>query len=118
MAKIVFLDLFKIRQPLQAILSITHRISGVLLAFFLPLWTYGLYVLKYHASTQWASFVGCWWIVFLLYVSAIILNLHISLGLRHMLADAGVIAYKHHHVSAYITLVAWVLLSYRMLVGI
>ena len=36
----VFLNLFKIRMPIMALLSIAHRISGILLAVLIPIGVY------------------------------------------------------------------------------
>jgi succinate dehydrogenase / fumarate reductase cytochrome b subunit len=87
----VFLNLFQIRQPVTAIVSILHRLSGLLLAFSLP----GLvYLLQLSLSgpedfarveaifdSQGVRIIGvilCWFFA-----------LHFFAGIRFLLIDIG-----------------------------
>lgn len=107
MGQVVFLDLLRIRQPFHAILSITHRICGVVMLLLLPVWTYGLYVLRYASLDTWLYYTSSVWIQGILYISGIVLVGHTMLGIRHILSDAGYIAYQHHVLSGIVTLMLW-----------
>jgi succinate dehydrogenase / fumarate reductase, cytochrome b subunit len=88
----IHLDLTKMKFPPMAIVSIMHRISGVLLFLLLPL---ALYVL--HASlhsqdsfTQLQQFLTMPLVKFALWVLVSAVSFHLLAGIRHMLMDCGV----------------------------
>jgi succinate dehydrogenase / fumarate reductase cytochrome b subunit len=113
----VFLDLFRIRQPLHAILSITHRITGVLIFLLLPVWTYGLYVLRYQSDGMWQRLTENTLIKVIFWGSGVLFLVHLLLGLRHILADLGVIATSHRNLTAYITIALGLVLGLVWLRG-
>jgi len=82
------LNLFTIRFPLPAIVSILHRISGFFLFLLIPfvLWafSYSLTTYGFEALQQWLSntTVKCiLWVVFVPFCY------HLIAGIRHLLAD-------------------------------
>lgn len=87
----VFLNVFQIRLPIPAIVSILHRISGVVLFISIPVFLYLL-----HGSTSsydsyvktmiWVSSYPGKWIMFLM-LSAF--ACHFWAGIRHLLMDIG-----------------------------
>ncbi|MBT3851028.1 MAG: succinate dehydrogenase, cytochrome b556 subunit [Gammaproteobacteria bacterium] len=94
--KPVYINLFKIQLPLSALLSITHRVSGMLI-FFLVLpasayilnilldsqLSYDLFIESYQSSTLLRTFV---------LFNILIFQYHIIAGLRHMLMDFHIIS--------------------------
>lgn len=87
----VHLDLTKMKFPPMAIISIMHRISGVLLFLLLP---FVLYLL--HASLQSQGsflqlqlFVALPFVKLLMWVLICAVCLHFLAGIRHMLMDCG-----------------------------
>lgn len=87
----VFLNLFHIRFPLTAIVSILHRVSGVLVFLFIPAI---LYVWQQSLFSE-ASFIDIKNTFNHLAVKAIIfitlaaLIYHIIAGIRHIIMDFG-----------------------------
>ena len=94
--KPVYINLFKIQLPLSALLSITHRVSGMLI-FFLVLpasayilnilldsqLSYDLFIESYQSSILLRTFV---------LFNILIFQYHIIAGLRHMLMDFHIIS--------------------------
>ena len=94
--KPVYINLFKIQLPLSALLSITHRVSGMLI-FFLVLpasayilnilldsqLSYDLFIKSYQSSILLRTFV---------LFNILIFQYHIIAGLRHMLMDFHIIS--------------------------
>ena len=94
--KPVYINLFKIQLLLSALLSITHRVSGMLI-FFLVLpasayilnilldsqLSYDLFIESYQSSTLLRTFV---------LFNILIFQYHIIAGLRHMLMDFHIIS--------------------------
>jgi succinate dehydrogenase / fumarate reductase cytochrome b subunit len=94
--KPVYINLFKIQLPLSALLSITHRVSGMLIFFLvLPVsayilnilldsqLSYDLFIESYQSSTLLRTFV---------LFNILIFQYHIIAGLRHMLMDFHIIS--------------------------
>ncbi|MCC6161042.1 MAG: succinate dehydrogenase, cytochrome b556 subunit [Nitrosomonas sp.] len=85
-----YLNLLKIRQPLPAIVSILHRISGVLLFFpGIPLFLYGMQMLLQSPETFASLQSGldqplCK--LFLLLATWFFLH-HLFAGIRHLMLD-------------------------------
>jgi succinate dehydrogenase / fumarate reductase cytochrome b subunit len=85
----VFFDLTRIQMPVGAITSITHRITGIVLAVGIPLLSYALHLSldsaqSYARLTQMAStglFKGA--LVFFIWA----LSHHLLAGVRHLLMD-------------------------------
>ena len=87
-----FLNLFKIHLPVSGIVSILHRISGVLLFLSLPFWLYllELSLISAEGFEQVGSLLQSGWLmpvyVFLLWA---ILH-HLLAGIRFLLLDIDV----------------------------
>lgn len=87
----VHLDLTRMKFPPMAIVSIMHRITGVLLFLLLPL---ALYLLHHSLQSQESFaqlhlFVKMPLIQFLLWVLLSAVGFHLLAGIRHMLMDYG-----------------------------
>ena len=86
----VFLDVLKIRMPLPAVVSIGHRISGIVIALALPLLLYllacithpGIY-LSYICQGLFANN----WMKCLLWIIFSALAYHVLAGVKHLLSD-------------------------------
>lgn len=96
-----FLNLFQIRFPVGAIVSIGHRVAGALLLCLLPL---SVIALEYSLSSP-AGFerlrdaLSAYWLLPLLLVATWSSTHHVLGGLRHMLMDIG-IGYRLDHARA------------------
>lgn len=103
----VFLDIAKMRFPITAVISILHRISGVILFLFIPL---AIYLLGQSlASPQafqglklWVSHPG---IAFLIWVMLSATSFHLFAGIRHLLMDCGLFEhFRQAQLSAVVVL--------------
>ena len=89
--KPVYINLFKIQLPLSALLSISHRVSGMLIFFLvLPVSAYILALLL-ASPESFASFMD-WYnsSIFLrtfVLFNILIFEYHVIAGIRHMLMD-------------------------------
>ena len=88
----IYLDLTRIHMPVTAIVSILHRVSGVLLFLTLPLLVAGLQALL-GSQQSYAELTG-WLQRPLLKLTVIALvflfALHLAAGARHLLLDLGI----------------------------
>ena len=89
--KPVYINLFKIQLPLSALLSISHRVSGILIFFLvLPVSAYILNLLL-ASQDSFSSFVDVFnSSVFLrtfVLLNILIFEYHVIAGIRHMLMD-------------------------------
>lgn len=87
----VFLDLTKMRFPPMAIVSIMHRVSGVLLFLLLP---FALYLLHYSLASQDSfdalqTFLSNPLPIFGVWVLVCAAAFHLFAGIRHMIMDCG-----------------------------
>lgn len=90
-ARPVNLNLFRMKFPPMAILSILHRISGVVLFLLLPLALYLLHA-SLHSEASFAQiqvFVAKPVVRFFLWAMLSAVSLHLFAGIRHMLMDIG-----------------------------
>ena len=105
----MFLDLTKIKFPIMAILSIFHRITGVLLFFAIPFLIYQLGVSLSSPAAfnalQVSLFSG--FTSFVLWVAVVAMSYHLLAGIRHMIMDLG---FFEHLCSAKVTAVVVLLL--------
>ena len=88
----VYLNLFQIRLPVTGVVSILHRITGVLLVISLPLSLYALQQ-SLASADEYAAVIGYLslsWVRVLLMVLAVALALHFLAGVRHLLLDIDV----------------------------
>jgi succinate dehydrogenase / fumarate reductase cytochrome b subunit len=89
--KPVYINLFKIQLPLSAFLSISHRVSGILIFFLvLPVSAYILNLLL-ASQDSFSSFVdvfnsSVFLRTFVLF-NILIVEYHVIAGIRHMLMD-------------------------------
>ena len=89
--KPVYINLFKIQLPLSALLSISHRVSGILIFFLvLPVSAYILNLLL-ASQDSFSSFVDVFNSSFFLRTfvlfNILIVEYHVIAGIRHMLMD-------------------------------
>ncbi|MDC0942455.1 succinate dehydrogenase, cytochrome b556 subunit [Gammaproteobacteria bacterium] len=94
--KPVYINLFKIQLPLSALLSISHRVSGILIFFMvLPVSAYILNILL-ASQASFISFLDAYKAsVFLrtfVLFNILIFVYHVIAGIRHMLMDFHIIS--------------------------
>jgi len=79
------------RLPLTALLSITHRITGVGLTAGLLLLTWWLAAAAYGDAAYAVAmgFIGSWFGQFILFGFSLALYFHLCNGVRHLVWDAG-----------------------------
>ncbi len=88
----VFFNLMRIQMPVGAITSITHRVTGIVLALGIPFGLYALHV-SLDSAESYERLTGMsetglfkvWLIVFIWALSH-----HLLAGVRHLLMDIGV----------------------------
>ena len=113
--KPVYINLFKIQLPLSAFLSITHRVSGMLIFFMvLPVSAYILNIL-FESETSFLLFIdnynsSIFLRTFVLF-NILIFEYHVLAGLRHMLMDFNLInkTLSASNTSAIVTLIVFIL---------
>jgi succinate dehydrogenase / fumarate reductase cytochrome b subunit len=88
----VNLDLTTIRQPIAAIASILHRITGVVLFFGIPyiLWLLQGALGSADAFGERIMFQQSMWGKLMLWATGSALAYHIIAGIRHLFMDIGV----------------------------
>ena len=94
--KPVYINLFKIQLPLSALLSITHRVSGMLIFFLvLPVSAYILNLLL-ESSDSFALFIESYntsiFIRTFVLFNILVFEYHVIAGIRHMLMDFHLIS--------------------------
>ena len=122
----VFLELHKISLPITALVSILHRISGVLMLLSLPILTYVFY-LSMSSQEGYAIWSELYshnlmvrLVIFGMYAA---FSYHVFAGIRHMVHD-----FSHQHAldfsirTSQITLITWglqaLVMGYVILGGI
>ncbi|RKT42796.1 succinate dehydrogenase, cytochrome b556 subunit [Thiocapsa rosea] len=87
----VFLDLWRIKLPIPGVVSILHRISGVLMVLAIP-----LAAILFHQAlsgpagfAQVAGILDFWLVKLILLVLAWSLLHHLFAGIRYLLLDLG-----------------------------
>ena len=90
------INLFKIQLPLSALLSITHRISGILIFFIvLPISAIALSFM-YESQQSYDNFVNFYStnsFIKLIFISLVLIfQYHIFTGIRHLLIDFHLLA--------------------------
>lgn len=91
-ARPVFLDLTKIRLPVNALVSILHRVSGVLLILSIPivLWLFGRSLAGPEEFAQATGMMGHPLGLLLLLGWLWLLMHHFFVGIRFLLVEVGV----------------------------
>jgi len=90
--RVVFLNLAKIQMPVGALTSITHRVTGLLLAFGTPFCIY-LLDLSLQGPLGYAQVIGMLddvWVKGAMIVLAWALAHHLLAGIRHLLSDIDI----------------------------
>jgi succinate dehydrogenase / fumarate reductase cytochrome b subunit len=88
----VNLDLRTIKLPITAVASILHRISGLIVFFFIPLFLFGLQK-SLHSANGFASVANCIGspvVKFIVWAFVAALIYHLIAGIRHLFMDMGV----------------------------
>jgi succinate dehydrogenase / fumarate reductase cytochrome b subunit len=87
-----YLNLFKIRQPVMAVVSIFHRVSGVFLFLAIPVLIYWLALSLRSAEDYVAAstFLASPWLRFIGLVMAWALAHHFFTGIRYLLMDISI----------------------------
>ena len=85
------INLFKINLPLSAMLSISHRISGILIFFVVLPVTAIVLSFLYDSQDSYNNFFNFYlsnWIIKLFLISLVLIfQYHIFTGVRHMMMD-------------------------------
>ena len=85
------INLFKIQLPLSAMLSITHRISGILIFFLVLPVTAIVLSFVYDSQDSYNNFINFYssnWLIKLFIISLVLIfQYHIFTGVRHMMMD-------------------------------
>lgn len=89
----VNLDLATIQLPVTAIASILHRVAGVItfVALGILLWLLGLSLSSPAGFDQAAAIMGSFFVKFILWGILTALAYHVVGGIRHLLAEFGVL---------------------------
>ncbi len=120
----VYLDLTKIRLPMSAFSSITHRLSGMYVFFItLPVMLYLIYFStssKSNFEELTTSLASLSIFSFIIYLSLLILWYHILTGVRHLIMDFLHIGESLHgsNNSAIFVVVFWFITSILILLYI
>jgi succinate dehydrogenase / fumarate reductase cytochrome b subunit len=88
----VFLNLLQIQIPVGALTSITHRVTGIVLAFGIPV---GIYLLDLSLQgPQGYARASGWFDAFAFRLAAVLsiwaLAHHVLAGIRHLLSDVDI----------------------------
>ncbi len=87
----VYINLLKIKVPITAYESFTHRITGVFLMLFCPVLLY-VFVLSLDSEEGFAeakSFIDFWLVKFIFWGGLTALAFHLISGINHILRDIG-----------------------------
>ena len=122
--KPVYINLFKIQLPLSALLSISHRVSGILIFFLvLPVSAYILNLLL-ASQDSFSSFVdvfnsSVFLRTFVLF-NILIFEYHVIAGIRHMLMDFKLVSetLSASNTSAITALIVFFVIALLTIVGL
>ncbi len=120
----VYLDLTKIRLPMSAFSSITHRLSGMYVFFItLPIMLYLIYQStssKFNYENLLIDLSALSYLSLFVYISLLIFWYHILTGIRHLIMDFLHIGESLHasNNSAIFVLVFWLISSILFLIYI
>ena len=87
----VFVNPLKTYLPVTAVVSILHRISGVILILLAPLllWVLALHMGATFGFACYQAWQETFWFLFVLWGGFAALGYHVLAGLRHLLMDFG-----------------------------
>ena len=122
--KPVYINLFRIQLPLSALLSISHRVSGILIFFLvLPVSAYILNLLL-ASQDSFSSFVdvfnsSVFLRTFVLF-NILIFEYHVIAGIRHMLMDFKLVSetLSASNTSAITALIVFFVIALLTIVGL
>ncbi|MCX7123135.1 MAG: succinate dehydrogenase, cytochrome b556 subunit [Gammaproteobacteria bacterium] len=111
------LSLMKYRFPINALVSILHRLSGVILFLFIPfiLWTLHLSLSSQANFLMVKDYFGSPIVMFFTWVVLSALYYHVIAGVKHLLMDVG---YFEEKVSGRIASIVVIILGMIGVVGI
>ena len=116
--KPVYINLFKIQLPLSALLSISHRVSGIMIFFMvLPVFAYILSLLL-DSPTSFMSFMDAYnssiFLRTFVLFNILIFEYHVIAGIRHMLMDFHLISetLSASNISAKIALIVFIIIAF------
>ena len=117
----VFLNLFQIRLPVAGIMSIAHRIAGVLLFISIPFWLY-LLDLSLSSETGYAQagdILRSSWLLPLYVLLLWAIMHHLLAGIRYLLLDVDIAiekpAYRKTALTVLIAAPVIVLLTFMVM---
>jgi len=117
----IYLDLMKIKLPMPGIISIMHRVFGVLLSFSIPLFTY-LFALSLQSEAgfmQVAAFLNHPLIILICFGFLWGFVHHLFAGIRYLLLDLEIGVDKEMSgKSSYVVLVSAIVVSFLLALGI
>ena len=115
--KPVYINLLKIQLPLSALLSISHRVSGIMIFFMvLPVFAYILNILL-DSPASFISYMDAYnssiFLRTFVLFNILIFEYHVIAGIRHMLMDFHLIAetLSASNTSSKITMVLFVMIA-------
>ena len=122
--KPVYINLFRIQLPLSALLSISHRVSGILIFFLvLPVSAYILNLLL-ASQDSFSSFVdvfnsSVFLRTFVLF-NILIFEYHVIAGIRHMLMDFKLVSetLSASNTSAITALIVFFVIALLTILGV
>ncbi|MBT4884605.1 MAG: succinate dehydrogenase, cytochrome b556 subunit [Legionellales bacterium] len=105
----VFLNLFQIKFPVAAIVSILHRISGVIIFLAMPFMILWFYYITYSdlSFARYLVLSDVVWVKAFYFLILVALSYHVIAGLRHIYHDfSGSHSLVGARISAWLTLIA------------
>lgn len=84
----IYLDLHRIRQPIPAVVSLLHRLSGALLFLMIP-FLLTVFEASLASQTEFASVLNSLWVKVTLFGLLAAFFYHLLAGLRFLLLDMG-----------------------------
>ncbi|MDB0010075.1 succinate dehydrogenase, cytochrome b556 subunit [Gammaproteobacteria bacterium] len=122
--KPVYINLFKIQLPLSALLSISHRVSGMLIFFIvLPVSAYILNILL-DSPASFISFIDAYnnsiFLRTFVLFNILIFQYHVIAGIRHMLMDFHLISESLYasNTSAKIAIIIFFVIALLTILGL
>ena len=109
-----FLDFTKMRFPMAALVSILHRVSGVVLFLVLPGFLLSIQMTVYSEIDYLvlSNLMKIWWMKVIVALSISAICFHLIAGIRHLLADVGVAeSLKGARLSALLTFLLWLMVT-------
>ena len=94
--KPVYINLFKIQLPISALLSISHRVSGMLIFFMVLPFSAYLYNILIASQDSFALFIDSYnssiFLRTFVLFNVLIFEYHVIAGIRHMLMDFHIVS--------------------------